>query len=377
MKERFTMSTTKGLEGIVAAESKISSIIDDTLTYVGYNIDDLTNNASFEEIIYLLWHTRLPKEDELAELKQQLADNMEVPAAITDLFKSMPLNTVHPMAALRTAVSMLGTFDEEADVMDPEANYRKAIRLQAKIATVVTAFSRIRKGLEPIAPKPELGYAANFLYMLSGQEPEAIAIEAFDKALILHADHELNASTFTARVCVATLSDVYSGVTAAIGALKGPLHGGANEQVMKMLSEIGSIDNVETWVQNKLDNKEKIMGFGHRVYRGGDPRAPHLREMSQKLTALTGKPELYDMSVKIHDMIVEQKKLPANVDFFSASVYDSLGIEHDLFTPIFAVSRTSGWVAHILEQYANNRLIRPRAEYVGPGMQKYVPINER
>ncbi|MCT6925636.1 MULTISPECIES: citrate synthase [Bacillales] len=371
------MTATRGLEGIVAAESKISSIIDDTLTYVGYNIDDLADNASFEEVVYLLWHTRLPKADELAELKQQLADNMAVPQAILDQFKTYPLNTVHPMAALRTAVSLLGVFDEEADVMEPEANYRKAIRLQAKIATVVTAFSRIRKGLEPVAPKAGLSYAANFLYMLKGEEPAEIEIEAFDKALVLHADHELNASTFTARVCVATLSDVYSGVTAAIGALKGPLHGGANEQVMKMLSEIGSLDNVEAWVQNKLDNKEKIMGFGHRVYRKGDPRAPHLRVMSEKLTKLTGKPELYDMSVKIHDMIVEQKKLPANVDFFSASVYDSLGIEHDLFTPIFAVSRTSGWVAHILEQYANNRLIRPRAEYVGPGMQKYVPIEER
>lgn len=371
------MTATRGLEGIVAAESKISSIIDDTLTYVGYSIDDLTNNATFEEVIYLLWHTRLPKADELAELKQQLADNMEIPTAIIDLFKSMPLNTVHPMAALRTAVSMLGTFDEEADVMEEEANYRKAIRLQAKIASVVTAFARVRQGKEIVAPKPELGYAANFLYMLKGEEPSPIEVEAFDKALILHADHELNASTFTARVCVATLSDVYSGVTAAIGALKGPLHGGANEQVMKMLTEIGSIDNVEAWVQNKLDNKEKIMGFGHRVYRKGDPRAPHLRVMSEKLTKLTGKPELYEMSVKIHDMVVGQKGLPANVDFFSASVYDSLGIEHDLFTPIFAVSRTSGWVAHILEQYANNRLIRPRAEYVGPDMQKYVPIEER
>lgn len=371
------MTATKGLEGIVAAETKISSIIDDTLTYVGYNIDDLAENASFEEVIYLLWHTRLPKADELAELKQQLADNATVSQSILDQFKTYPLSTVHPMAALRTAVSLLGVFDPEADDMSPEANYRKAIKLQAQISTVVTAFSRIRKGLEPVAPNPKLDYASNFLYMLKGEIPAAIEVEAFNKALVLHADHELNASTFTARVCVATLSDVYSGVTAAIGALKGPLHGGANEQVMKMLSEIGSVENVESYIQTKLDNKEKIMGFGHRVYRNGDPRAPHLRVMSQKLTELTGKPELYDMSVKIHDMIVEQKKLPANVDFFSASVYDSLGIEHDLFTPIFAVSRTSGWVAHILEQYANNRLIRPRAEYVGPGMQKYVPVNER
>ena len=373
----ITMASTKGLEGIVAAETKVSSIIDDKLTYVGYSIDDLAENASFEEVVFLLWNTRLPNAQELAELKQQLAEDMEIPAAIVDLFKSMPLDQVHPMAALRTAISMLGTFDAEADVMETEANYRKAVRLQAKIGTVVTTFARVRNGQEPIAPKKDLSYAANFLYMLKGTEPEAIEIEAFNKALVLHADHELNASTFTARVCVATLSDIYSGITAAIGALKGPLHGGANEQVMKMLSEIGSLDNVESYIQNKLDNKEKIMGFGHRVYRSGDPRAPHLRKMSEKLTKLTGKPELYDMSVKIHDMIWEQKHLPANVDFFSASVYDSLEIEHDLFTPVFAVSRTAGWSAHILEQYANNRLIRPRAEYVGPGMQKYVPIDER
>lgn len=371
------MTATRGLEGIIAAESKISSIIDDTLTYVGYSIDDLAENATFEEVIYLLWHQRLPNKEELAEFKKQLAENAEIPQQIIDVFKSMPLDKIHPMAALRTAVSLLSAYDEEADVMSDEANYRKAIRLQAKISTIVTAFARVRKGLEPVSPKPELGYAANFLYMLHGKDPEPIEVEAFDKALILHADHELNASTFTARVCVATLSDVYSGITAAIGALKGPLHGGANEQVMKMLTEIGSIENVEPYIMNKLNNKEKIMGFGHRVYRKGDPRAKHLRVMSEKLTALRGKTELYEMSVKIHDIVVGQKGLPANVDFFSASVYDSLDIEHDLFTPIFAVSRTSGWLAHILEQYANNRLIRPRAEYVGPQRQQYVPIDER
>lgn len=371
------MTATRGLEGIIAAESKISSIIDDNLTYVGYSIDDLAENSSFEEVVYLLWHQRLPKQDELEELKKQLAENAEIPQQIIDLFKTMPLDKVHPMAALRTAVSLLSFFDEEADVMSEEANYRKAIRLQAKIGTIVAAFARLRKGLEPVAPKPELGYAANFLYMLHGREPEQIEVEAFNKALVLHADHELNASTFTARVCVATLSDVYSGITAAIGALKGPLHGGANEQVMKMLTEIGSIENVEPYIMNKLKNKEKIMGFGHRVYRKGDPRAKHLRAMSEKLTKLRGKEELYEMSVKIHDIVVREKSLPANVDFFSASVYDSLGIEHDLFTPIFAVARTSGWLAHILEQYANNRLIRPRAEYVGPKHQQYVPIEER
>jgi citrate synthase len=371
------MTSTKGLEGVVATQSAISSIIDDTLTYVGYDIDDLAENASFEEVIYLLWHQRLPKEEELSQLKKQLADNMAVPQEVLNHFKTYPIEKVHPMAALRTAVSLLGLYDDKAEDMSDEANYDKAIKLQAKIATLVTSFARIRKCLEPVAPKADLSYAENFLYMLSGKQPEAIAIEAFDKALVLHADHELNASTFTARVCVATLSDLYSGVTAAIGALKGPLHGGANEQVMKMLMEIGSEENVEPYIREKLANKEKIMGFGHRVYRKGDPRAKHLREMSKKLTALRGEEKYYNMCSQIEAIVTGEKNLPPNVDFYSASVYHSLDIDHDLFTPIFAVSRVSGWIAHILEQYSNNRLIRPRADYIGPGMQKYVPINER
>ncbi|PIC67692.1 citrate synthase [Sporosarcina sp. P21c] len=371
------MTATKGLEGIVAAQTQISSIIDDTLTYVGYGIDDLAENASFEEVVYLLWHKRLPNEKELAELKQQLEDNAEVPQGVLDHFKTYPIDKVHPMAALRTAVSLLGLYDEKAEDMSPEENYNKAVKLQAKVATVVTAFARIRKGQEPVAPKKGLSYAANFLYMLSGEEPADIAEEAFNKALVLHADHELNASTFTARVCVATLSDMYSGVTAAIGALKGPLHGGANEAVMNMLMEIGDEDKVEPYIREKLANKEKIMGFGHRVYRQGDPRAKHLREMSKRLTTLRGEEKWYNMSEKIEAIVTGEKKLPPNVDFYSASVYHSLDIDHDIFTPIFAVSRFSGWIAHILEQYENNRLIRPRAEYVGPGMQKYVPINER
>lgn len=377
LKGEIQLTTTKGLEGVVATQSAISSIIDDTLTYVGYDIDDLAENTSFEEVVYLLWHQRLPKTDELAELKQQMADNMSLPQAVLEHFNSYDIKNVHPMAALRTAVSLIGLFDEEAEVMNPEANYRKAIRLQAKIAAVVTAFARVRNGEEPIVPKKDLSFAANFLYMLSGTVPADIEEEAFDKALVLHADHELNASTFTARVAVATLSDVYSGVTAAIGALKGPLHGGANEQVMKMLTEIGSVDNVESVITEKLANKEKIMGFGHRVYRKGDPRAKHLREMSRKLTKIRGEEKWYDMSVKIDEIVTDQKNLPPNVDFYSASVYHSLNIEHDLFTPIFAVSRTSGWLAHILEQYSDNRLIRPRADYVGPGMQTYVPVDER
>lgn len=371
------MTSTRGLEGVVATQSAISSIIDDTLTYVGYDIDDLAVNASFEEVVFLLWNKRLPKADELESLKKQLVENMAVPQEVLSHFKTFPIESVHPMTALRTAVSMLALYDDAAEDMSEEANYLKAIKLQAKLPTLVTAFSRVRKGLEPVAPKSDLGYAANFLYMLSGEVPEDIAVEAFNKALVLHADHELNASTFTARVCVATLSDIYSGVVAAIGALKGPLHGGANEQVMKMLTEIGSVDKVEDVITTKLANKEKIMGFGHRVYRKGDPRAKHLREMSQKLTALRGESKWYEMSVKIEEIVTGQKDLPPNVDFYSASVYHSLDIDHDLFTPIFAVSRVSGWSAHILEQYANNRLIRPRAEYIGPGMQKYIPISER
>lgn len=371
------MTSTKGLEGIVATQSSISSIIDDQLTYVGYKIDDLAEHSSFEEVIYLLWNLELPTKSELQALKADLADHMDIPQAIIDHLRSYELSTVHPMAALRTAISLIGLYDEEADIMDEEANKRKAIRLQAKIATIVATFSRIRQGKEPVQPKEDLSYAANFLYMLNGEEPDDIEVEAMNKALVLHADHELNASTFAARVCVATLSDLYSGVTAAIGTLKGPLHGGANEQVMKMLMEIGEEENAIPYIKKKLANKELIMGMGHRVYRQGDPRAKHLQKMSKELTKLTEQPKWYNMSVKIEEYIKEEKGLPANVDFYSASVYHSMGIEHDLFTPIFAISRVSGWLAHMMEQYANNRLIRPRADYTGPSTQEYVPIENR
>ncbi|TMN21151.1 citrate synthase [Lentibacillus cibarius] len=371
------MTTTKGLEGIVATQSSISSIIDDQLTYVGYKIDDLAENSSFEEVVFLLWNLRLPNKSELDQFKAELAANMELPEPVIDHLRSYDLSTVHPMAALRTAVSILGLYDDEADVMEQAANKRKALRLQAKIATIVTAFARIRQGKDPIKPKKELGFAANFLYMLNGEEPKDVEEEAINKALVLHADHELNASTFTARVCVATLSDVYSGVTAAIGALKGPIHGGANERVMEMLMEIGEEENAIPYIKEKIANKEKIMGMGHRVYKNGDPRAKHLKHMSKELTKITGQTKWYNMSVKIEDFIKEEKGLPANVDFYSASVYHSLDIENDLFTPIFAMSRVSGWLAHILEQYDNNRLIRPRAEYVGPENQEYVAIENR
>lgn len=367
----------KGLEGIVAAETKISSIVNSQLCYAGYEIDDLTENASFEEVIYLLWHNKLPNKEELQDLKDQLFENMTLNPRMYKHFEDYATDKIHPMTGLRTSLSYLAHFDPRADEFNAEANMNKAIRIQAKIASLVAAFARVRQGKEPMKPKKDLSYAANFLYMLFGEEQSDVQVEGFNKALILHADHELNASTFTARVAVSSLSDVYSGITAAAGSLKGPLHGGANEQVMKMLTEIGSIDNVEEYVQNKIDNKEKIMGFGHRVYKNGDPRAKYLKDMSCKITDETGQKELFEISVKIADILKEKKGLLPNVDFYSATVYHSMGIEHDLFTPIFAVSRTAGWLAHILEQYEDNRIMRPRAEYIGELDLKYVPIEER
>ncbi|EZH66747.1 citrate synthase [Bacillaceae bacterium JMAK1] len=371
------MSQTRGLEGVVATTSSVSSIIDDVLTYQGYHIDDLAEQSSFEEVVYLLWNGKLPTKQELDAFSKALIANMQVPDEIFNYMKAYPIADVHPMAALRTAISQLGLYDKDADKIDVETAKKSAIKLQAKVATVVTGFARIRNGKEPIQPKEGLSFAANFLYMLNGEEPNEIAEDAFNKALVLHADHELNASTFTARVCVATLSDIYSGITAAIGALKGPLHGGANERVMQMLSEIEQPENVDSYVQGMFDKKEKIMGFGHRVYKNGDPRAKHLREMSKKLGGITGEDKWYNMSLQIEKIVTEEKGLLPNVDFYSASMYHSLGIDHDLFTPIFAVSRVSGWNAHILEQYSDNRLIRPRAEYVGPGKQQYVSIENR
>lgn len=370
------MTATKGLEGIVATTSSISSIIDGVLTYRGINIDDLAENATFEEVIYLLWYGKLPNRSELEQLSKELSAAAAVSAQVIDQIKLYPKD-VNSMAALRTAVSSLALYDAEANDMSQEANLRKAIKLQAQLPTIVAAFARIREGKEPIAPKAGASIAENFLYMLTGKQPEKIAIEALDKALVLHADHELNASTFAARVTVATLSDIYSGVVSAIGALKGPLHGGANEAVMAMLEEIGTADKATGYINAKLANKEKIMGFGHRVYKNGDPRAKHLQKMSQELGKITGNMNWYNMSIQIEELVTGQKGLKPNVDFYSASVYTSLEIPRDLFTPIFAISRTSGWTAHILEQYSDNRLIRPRAEYTGPSHQAYIPIEQR
>lgn len=370
------MTATRGLEGIVAAQSSICSIVDGVLSYGGINIDELAEHATFEEVVYLLWHGVLPKRDELITLGKQLGEHAAIPQAVIDSIAAYPQG-VHPMAVLRTAVSTLALYDEEAQTMDPEANYRKAIRLVAQTPTIIAAYARIRNGLKPVSPNPSYSVAKNFLYMLTGEEPSDAATKALDVALILHADHELNASTFSARVTVATLTDMYSGIVSAIGTLKGPLHGGANEAVAAMLEEIGSIENVYPYIRSKLDNKDKIMGFGHRVYKDGDPRAKWLRQMSKELTAQTGRPELYQMSVKIEEMVTSEKGLLPNVDFYSASVYLSLGLPGDLFTPIFAISRMAGWTAHIMEQYSNNRLIRPRAEYTGAVNQHYVPVDQR
>jgi citrate synthase len=371
------VAENKGLEDVVVGPSGISSIIDDVLTYRGYSIDDLTDNATcFEEIVYLLWQGRLPKRDELDALKKAITDGATVPKEVLDIVRSFP-KTANPMDVLRTAVSALGIYDPESAANTAEANLHKATRLQGQIATLIAAFERLRNGQEPLAPKAGLTLAGNFLYMFKGTEPNEVEVKGFEKALILHADHEFNASTFAARQTASTLSDMHSCITSAIGTLKGPLHGGANTAVMAMLKEVGTAENAEPWIKDALKNKKKIMGFGHRVYENGDPRAKHLRQMSKELAERTGDPKWYQMSIKIDEVVKAEKGLLTNVDFYSASTYHYMGIPGDQFTPIFALSRISGWAAHVMEQLANNRLIRPRAEYTGPAAQKYVPVDKR
>jgi citrate synthase len=372
-----------GLRDVVAAPSRICTIDGEkgVLIYSGYNIHELAENSTFEEVTYLLWNGRLPKQAELAELNKQLVANRALPAEVIKLMKAFPADAI-PMDSLRTAVSALALYDPDKGDNSPEARQRKAIRLTAQTATVVAAIDRIRKGKEPIAPKSGLSHAANFLYMLNGKEPMDVEARAFDIALILHADHEFNASTFAARVTAGTLADVYAAITAAIGALSGPLHGGANEQVMKMLLEIDKPEKVEQYVADKFAKGEKIMGIGHAVYQTEDPRATHLRRMSEATGQRQGDTKWFDMSKQIEDIVVGEmnkkgKKIRANVDFYSASTYYMLGIPVDLYTPIFAVSRIAGWTAHVLEQLDNNKLIRPRADYTGETNLKYTPIEQR
>ena len=377
------MSTTvapKGLEGIVATTSSICWIDGDAgvLSYRGIDIHELADKSTFEETTYLLWNGKLPNQAELVEFTAELAAAREMNPAIVALLRDVPAYA-SPMEVLRTAVSLLSIYDADEKDCDHPANLRKSFRLTAQIPMIVAMFDRIRKGKPVVEADHSLSHPANFLWMLNGEKPSDTATRAFDIALILHADHELNASTFAARVIAATLSDMHSAITGAIGALKGPLHGGANEATMKLLYaiEAAGADPVE-YVRDMFARKEKISGFGHRVYHTEDPRATHLRRMSEELGKAAGNTKWFDMSSKIEQFVKGEKKLNANVDFYSASTYTTLGIDIDLFTPIFAISRISGWAAHVMEQHDDNRLIRPRADYTGPAYpMKYVPVAER
>jgi citrate synthase len=371
--------TGAGLEGVVATESRICYIDGNAgiLSYQGYRIETLAQHAQFEEVIFLLWNGRLPKQAELDELKAALVAARPLSAAVEAFLASVPKGA-GPMHVLRTAVSILALDDPQPNEVTLDAAAKKAVRLMAQTATIVTSFNRLRTGQSVVPGDPQLNFAANFLYTLTGKRPDHVMERAFDIALTLHAEHELNASTFAARVTAATLSDIYSSVTAGIAALRGPLHGGANEEVIKLLLEAGTVEKALEMVKDKFEKKIKIPGFGHRVYHTTDPRAASLAGLSEELGRSTGHVELYKISAEMEKYIKQAKGLNANVDFYSASTYYSLGIPVDLFTPIFAVSRMSGWTAHVMEQYKNNRLIRPRADYIGATVgQPWVDIADR
>lgn len=369
---------TDGLEDVVAANSQICELDGKLgkLTYYGVDIHDLAERSSFEETAYLLWHGVLPTKAQLEDVSAQLQAHRGLPAQIIEFMHLLPKTTT-PMDVLRTSVSALSAFDPDDGDTSREANIRRAIRLTAMFPTIITSWNHIRNGRQPVAPLPDHNHATNFLYMLKGEMPDEYSAHVLDVALILHADHELNASTFTARVTAGTLADMYAAVTSAIGALSGRLHGGANEQVIRMLMRIDKVEDAQDFIKGALERKERIMGFGHRVYRTDDPRATYLRRMSEELGKRSGDTRWYEMSRIIEQYVKENKGLYANVDFYSASVYYSLGVPIDLDTPIFASSRIAGWTSHILEQYSNNRLIRPRAEYVGPKNVTYVPVEKR
>jgi citrate synthase len=371
-------ASAAGLRGVVAASTSIGNVYGEEgrLIYQGIDIHDLANNSTFEEVVFLLWNGRLPGRDELDQLKRSLSEQYELPQDVLELLRRIPRDA-EPMDLLRTAVSALAFYDENAHQTSREASVKTATRLTAQLPAIVAAGERLRNGLEPVKPKPELNIATNFLYMLKGEMPSEHDAHIMDVALILQADHELNASTFTARVVAGTLADMYASVTAAIGALSGPLHGGANTAVMRMLLEIGEIDNIESFLKGAFAQKRKIMGIGHAVYKTEDPRATHFRQFSKEMGERTGETKWYEMSRRIEEIVKREKGLNPNVDFFSASTFYLMGIPLDLYTPIFAVSRISGWTGHILEQYGNNKLIRPRAEYIGPEHARYVPIDER
>ena len=371
----------KGLANTIAAETKCSFIdgAKGVLEYVGYDIDSLARNSTFEETVFLLWNQRLPNRAELSALEAELRAEYDLPEDLWQMIRETP-RTAHPMHMLRTLVSALGMFDSEADADSPEANRRKSVRLLAKTPTIIANFDRHRKGKPLVRPDASMNMATNFLNMLNGARPTDAVAKALDVCLVLHADHGLNASTFAARVTISTLSDMYSAITTAIGTLKGPLHGGANEEVMHMLNEIGTMENVEPYIKGRLARKDRIMGFGHRVYKAYDPRAGYLKTFAKQIATDTGNLGLYEMSTKIEEIMkaeVAAKGIYPNVDFYSATTYHSIGIDLDLFTCMFAFSRISGWTAHCMEQLAANRLIRPMAEYTGPHALKYVPIASR
>ncbi|SFS12019.1 citrate synthase [Halomicrobium zhouii] len=373
----------KGLEGVLVAESELSDIDGEVgkLVYRGYTIEDLAKGASYEEVLYLLWYGHLPDEGELAEFTDSMVAERAVDDAVIEVVRTLAEADENPMAALRTGVSTLSAFDPDdgdADPTDDEANLRKARRITAKIPTILAAFARIRQGDDPVQPREDLSHAANFLYMLNGEEPDDVLAETFDMALVLHADHGLNASTFSAIVTASTLSDLHSSVTSAIGTLKGPLHGGANQDVMEMLKEVDDAeqDPLE-WVKGALDEGRRVSGFGHRVYDVKDPRARILGEKSKDLGEAAGSIKWYEMSTTIEEYMAEEKGLAPNVDFYSASTYYQMGIPIDIYTPIFAMSRVGGWIAHVFQYIDDNRLIRPRARYTGPEDQEFVPIEER
>ncbi len=368
----------KGLEDVIAAQTSISDIDGKMgrLFYVGYDIHDLAPNATFEEVIYLLHNLHLPTQPELEALTDQLVTEREIVQFIEDLMPTMA-HTTSPMSMLRTTVSAMSAHDPDGWDKSLEAAHRKAMRIIARVATVLAYYERVRTGLELVRPNPKFSHAANLLWMLKGIEPDEDAARVLDMCLVLHADHTMNASTFTARVVASTLADIHSATTAAIAALKGPLHGGANEQVMKMMVEIDQPARAEEFIKQKLAKHEKIMGFGHPVNKTEDPRATWLRKLSEQLGDQTGEPKWYDISRKIEETVMAEKGLYPNVDFYAASVYHALGIPTDLFTPIFACSRVAGWTAHVREQYADNRIMRPESEYIGPRGRRYVAIEER
>jgi len=373
-----TSAAAAGLRGVVAAQSSIGDVNGEQgiLIYQGYDIHDLAEHSTFEEVVFLLWNGRLPKQDELEALTKEIRANYAIPAEIVAGMKYMPKDA-DPMDVLRTCVSALDFYDKDGHGTDREAAMKSAIKLTGQIGTIAAAWDRIRGGKDIVSPDSSLSIAENFLYMLRGTKPDADEARMFDVCLILHADHELNASTFTTRVVAGTLADMYGCVTAGIAALAGPLHGGANTAVMKMLLEIGDIDKVDGWLEKALEEKRKIMGIGHAVYKTEDPRATWLRRYSKQMAEKSGESKWFDMSQKIEKLMLEKKGMHPNVDFYSASTYYLMGIALDMYTPIFAVSRISGWTGHILEQYANNKLIRPRAEYIGQRDLKYTPIGER